>query len=116
MTHECLNRRLVVRAVAFGLVLTSMSAGAAACVSRPVTHTVTIDSTMFQPADLTVNAGDTIVWINKDFFPHTATSQGLFDSGAIAPGRSWQYKPSDPGEIDYVCTLHPAMTGKLRVK
>jgi plastocyanin len=116
MTHERVNRRLVGRAVALGLVLSCTSAGAAACMSRPVTHTVTIDSTMFQPADLTVNAGDTIVWINKDFFPHTATSQGRFDSASIAPGRSWQYRPADPGEIDYVCTLHPAMTGKLRVK
>jgi len=115
MTPDRLNRPLAVRAAVLALLL-SVSAGAAACGSRPVTHTVTIDSTTFQPGDLTVNAGDTIVWINKDLFPHTATSGGLFDSGSIAPNQSWQYTPSEPGEFDYVCSFHPTMKGRLSVK
>jgi plastocyanin len=44
------------------------------------THTVTIEAMRFRPEHLTVASGDTIVWINKDLVPHTATSEpGRFD-------------------------------------
>ena len=39
------------------------------------THTVTVDGMRFQPDDLTVASGDTIVWVNKDLVAHTATSE-----------------------------------------
>ena len=52
-------------------------------------HTVTIDGASFSPADLTVKAGDTIVWVNKDLLAHTATAKGgAFDSKVIQPGDS----------------------------
>ena len=60
-----------------------------------------------RPADLTVNAGDTIVWVNKDPFPHTATSKtGGFDSdgsGRASRGRSCE----EEGEFPYICTSTP---------
>ena len=43
--------------------------------AKPVTHTVTIDATSYQPARLAVHAGDTVVWVNKDLIPHTATAR-----------------------------------------
>jgi plastocyanin len=90
--------------------------GLFACTPSPTTHTVRIDSTRFQPDDLKVRAGDTVVWLNNDMFPHTATSQGRFDSGSIAPDKSWRHTVTERGEIDYVCTFHPTMKGKLRVE
>lgn len=90
--------------------------GVFACTPSLTTHTVRIDSTRFQPDDLKVRAGDTIVWLNNDMFPHTATSQGRFDSGSIAPDKSWRHTVTERGEIDYVCTFHPTMKGKLRVE
>ena len=57
----------------------------------PVTHTVTIDASSYQPARLAVQAGDTVVWVNKDVIPHTATAEDArFDSQAIAAGASWR--------------------------
>jgi len=50
---------------------------------KPVTHTVTVDGTAFKPATLTIKAGDSVVWVNKDIVSHTATSTApkVFDSG-----------------------------------
>lgn len=82
----------------------------------PVTHTVTIEGLQFIPAVLTVKAGDTIVWVNKDLFPHTATAAGAFDSKSIADGKSWQYTAASKGDYPYTCTFHPTMKATLRVE
>lgn len=85
---------------------------------KPVTHTVTIDATSYSPATLTIAPGDSVVWENKDLIPHTATSKtrGQFDSGDIAPGKSWKHTFKTAGAFDYVCIYHPPMKGKLEVK
>jgi plastocyanin len=58
-----------------------------------------------------------VIWVNKDVVAHTATSQaGHFDSGIIAPGKSWKYKVSRAGESAYTCTYHPTMKATLRVE
>ena len=89
----------------------------AAAARKPVTHTVTIDASRFQPDTLTVTRGDTVVWVNDDLVAHTATSQpGAFDSGLIAPGKSWKYKTKRAGEFAYTCTYHPTMMATLRVE
>ena len=79
-------------------------------------HTVAIDGTNYAPATLTVKRGDTVVWINKDPFPHTVTAKGAFDSRDISAGRSWKYTASKTGEFAYICTLHPTMKGTLKVE
>ena len=85
---------------------------------KPVTHTVTIDATSFQPASLTLKPGDSVVWVNKDIIPHTATSQktGVFDSGTIAAGKSWKATFTTKGQHAYVCLFHPTMKATLRVE
>jgi plastocyanin len=80
------------------------------------THTVAMDGTRFVPETITVEKGDRVVWVNKDPFPHTATADGTFDSGSIAAGGSWSYVARKPGELAYVCTLHPGMKGRLIVR
>jgi plastocyanin len=85
--------------------------------AKAATHTVSIEATSFQPQTLTVKAGDSVVWVNKDPFPHTATSQTAgFDSHAIAPGKSWTYVARKKGDFAYVCMLHPTMKATLRVE
>ena len=80
-------------------------------------HTVTIDGVQFSPSELIVHPGDRVVWVNKDPFPHTVTaSNKLFDSGSIAVNASWSYTVTKNGEIDYSCTFHPTMKGKIRVQ
>ena len=99
------------------LAVLQCSVSQAALAVTPAAHTVTIEGTQFQPGDLTVKIGDSIVWINNDPFPHTVTSKaGGFDSQPIQPGKLWKYRAVKKGEFPYVCSLHPTMQATLRVK
>lgn len=84
--------------------------------AQPATHTVVIEGLKFVPQALAVRRGDTVVWVNKDPYPHTATARGVFDSGSIAERGSWKYTARKTGEHPYICTFHPNMTGTLRVE
>jgi plastocyanin len=117
MKNTLSQRALAAFAAALGVVILGMTTSAAAGVDKPASHTVTIQGTRFKTADLTVAAGDSIVWVNKDPYPHTATSAtGDFDSGAIAPHKSWTYVAKTKGDFAYVCTIHPRMKATLHVK
>ena len=69
----------------------------------------------FHPAVLTVAVGDTVVWINRDIVPHTATSRGpaKWDTGQVLQGQTARYVATRAGVARYVCTLHPTMHGTL---
>ena len=81
----------------------------------PRTHTVEIRGMEYHPAALTVAVGDTIVWINRDIVPHTATASGAtrWDTGQLVQGQAGRYVARSRGTTRYVCTLHPTMLGKL---
>ena len=101
--------------VALSVLVLDAKAGQTA--RKPKTHTVVIEGTTFAPASLTIASGDSVVWLNKDPFPHTATSKaGGFDSQVIAAGESWKYVARKKGDFAYICTLHTTMKGVLRVK
>ena len=69
-----------------------------------------------KPAVYSVAPGDTVVWLNKDLVPHTATSEvGGFDSSVIMASESWRYTVRKKGDFPYICTFHPTMKGSLRV-
>jgi plastocyanin len=107
--------RNALSAVALAVLFTSI--GQAAATAAPRKHMVIIEGTRFQPESLTVKAGDTIVWVNKDLFPHTATaSSSTFDSQVIAAGASWKYVAKKKGEFAYGCLFHPTMKADLLVK
>jgi plastocyanin len=85
--------------------------------AKPQTHTVIIEGMRFQPESLTVARGDTVVWVNNDLVPHTATSEaGNFDSQIIQAEKSWKFTASKKGEFAYTCTFHPTMKAMLQVK
>jgi plastocyanin len=84
---------------------------------EPKTHTVTMETMRFQPESVTVAPGDTVVWINRDLVPHTATSKaGGFDSQIIEAEEAWRVTVWKKGDFPYVCTFHPTMTAVLRVE
>ena len=91
-----------------------------ASAGRPAV-TVLIRDFKFEPATVTVHAGETVGWKNGDFVPHTATADGdgqkpAFDSGTINTGAAWRYLASKKGTYNYICTRHPNMKGKLIVQ
>ena len=72
----------------------------------------------FHPAELAVARGDTVVWINRDIVPHSATAAtgaGDWDTGILASAERGQLVARRPGTMAYVCTLHPNMRGTLIV-
>jgi plastocyanin len=80
-------------------------------------HVVVIREMKYQPADLAVHVGETVVWKNEDIFPHTVSAADQsFDSGTIQPGASWSYVAKAAGVHAYVCKPHPNMRAKLVVE
>ena len=80
-------------------------------------HIVIIKQMHFDPQQLTLKPGDTVLWKNEDIFAHTVTADdGSFDSGLINPGSSWQTVIEHEGPIGYHCRPHPNMAAKLLVQ
>ena len=107
--------RMRVFCAAFACALLAVGSFAA---DKPAVHTIVMDGTAFSPDILTVKRGDTVVWVNKDPFPHTVTAvDGAFDSKSIDAGKSWKYVAKKPGEYRYICTFHqPTMKAVLKVE
>jgi plastocyanin len=79
-------------------------------------ESVTIEGFAFGPADLTVSVGDTVTWSNQDSAAHTATADGgAFDTGNISAGSSDSVTFSKAGTFAYHCSIHPSMSGTIRV-
>ncbi len=72
----------------------------------------------FKPAEVTVAVGDTVTWTNNDSVGHdvTADSFSSGESGAMAPGDTFEQTFDEAGSFDYVCTVHPGMEGTVVVE
>jgi plastocyanin len=85
----------------------------------PGANEVWMKGMAFTPATITVKAGTTIKWTNKDNTPHTVTSDAgsleTFDSGSIANGGTFSWQFSTTGTFTYTCTFHPGMKGTVIV-
>jgi len=78
---------------------------------------VKIDNFTFNPQQVTVKAGDTVVWVNHDDIPHTVTSKTLaFRSKAMDTDDKFSFTFAKPGTFPYFCSLHPHMTGSIVVE
>jgi plastocyanin len=69
----------------------------------------------FNPSSITIAAGTTITWTNKDPMDHTVTNNNNFDSGTIGSGKTWSFTFSNTGTYTYLCSLHSTMTAKVIV-
>ena len=101
--------------------------------AAPQTHTVDAPAgtsvpgceetnSCFTPADITINAGDTVEWNNIDTAAHTVTSgspadgpSGVFDSSLLMADATFAFTFEDAGEYDYFCMVHPWMVGSVSV-
>jgi plastocyanin len=78
---------------------------------------VAIDNFAFGPATLTVPAGTTVTWTNRDDTLHTVTSvTKAFASPGLNSGETFSYTFATPGTYAYYCALHPRMTATVIVK
>jgi plastocyanin len=80
------------------------------------TSTVAITNFAFSPATVTVKAGTTVTWTNKDEEAHTVTAQDKsFASPALDAGQTYTHTFTKPGTYAYLCTIHPFMTAVVVV-
>lgn len=91
--------------------------GAPVQAGSPSTPQILIKDFMFSPMSLTVKAGTTVAWANKDDEPHTVVSDtGLFRSGAVDTDESFSFKFDQPGTYHFTCSIHPRMVGTIVVQ
>lgn len=79
-------------------------------------QTVSIQDFEFSQAQITVEAGTTVRWVNQGDAPHTVTADdGSFDSGRLQPGESFSHTFQNPGTVAYHCEIHREMTASVTV-
>jgi plastocyanin len=84
---------------------------------------VSMQNIQFEPANATINAGDTVTWTNDEAVPHDVDGSGPggnFSSGpegGMMEGDTYEFTFDEPGEYDYVCRVHaPGMAGTITVR
>jgi len=79
--------------------------------------TIAVKDFMFNPTALTVKAGSTVTWTNKDDEPHNVVSDtGMFKSGGMDTNESFSFKFDKPGTYHFTCSIHPRMVGTVVVR
>ena len=132
------TKRRLVKAVAAGAVLFVLLMTSSACPDGTPMHqamhgsrdlppqtpvvteasevTIEIAAYDFTPRDVTVLAGATVTWSNRDVVPHDATEVGkTWTTGLLEHGRSRDLDFSSPGKYEYFCTIHPSMRARIAV-
>ena len=105
--------------VGYLLMCLCLAAPAALAMDVPSTagnDVVTIKNFAFAPVMLHVRNGTTVIWKNLDGEPHTVVSDsGVFRSGALDEGDSFQFTFDKPGTYEFFCSVHPHMRGTIVV-
>lgn len=102
-------------ALGTAVVALAVACGAAAAEPNVTRREITMRGNSFGPRRAEVTVGDTIVWINRDIVRHDAVKPGVFNSGELIGGESFEWIPADTGVVQYRCTIHQRMRGEIRV-
>jgi 3',5'-cyclic-AMP phosphodiesterase len=79
-------------------------------------HEVVVDNFSFAPATVSVPAGTTVTWTNRDDVPHNVVSvEQRFKSPVLDTSEQFSHRFEAPGSYNYFCSLHPKMTGRIVV-
>ena len=84
--------------------------------AHAATIQITMENLVIAPSEASAKVGDTIEWINKDVFAHTATARnGDFDV-TMPPNKTVTFVLKKAGTVDYYCRFHPNMKAVLRIE
>ena len=76
---------------------------------------IVMDNLVVSPATANAKVGDTVEWINKDIFAHTATARnGDFDV-AMPPKKTVTSVLKKAGTVEFYCRFHPNMKAVLTI-
>ena len=88
---------------------------AGAVPAHAATIQIVMENLVFVPAEVSAKVGDTIEWVNKDVFVHSATARnGDFDINQ-PPKKTVTSVLQKAGTVDYYCRFHPNMKGVLKI-
>jgi plastocyanin len=104
-------RRCIAAATATAFTLVPSHQASAA----PRVHTIIIDKMKFGTLPTGMRVGDTILWVNKDIFRHTATARDRSFSLDLPPKTSGKIVIKRSGSIPFYCIYHPGMKSALTV-
>ena len=97
------------------VIVVAVALCAMAVPARAATIQITMENLVISPAEVSARVGDTVEWINKDVFAHTATAQnGDFDL-MLEPNKSGSFVLNKAGNVEYYCRFHPNMKAKLKI-
>ncbi|HLZ79284.1 MAG TPA: hypothetical protein VKQ09_08095 [Sphingomonas sp.] len=77
------------------------------------TYTVVIDKMKFATLPTGLRVGDTVIWVNRDIFRHSATARDGSFNVDLMPGKSLGIMLNRTGTVPFYCTFHPGMQGQL---
>lgn len=86
---------------------------------QPKTIQVEIVKFTFIPAEVTLNKGDSIIWVNKEKRQYHSVwfeDSGGVESDYFFPGESFTQTFDGTGTFPYRCGPHPKMLGTVTVK
>jgi plastocyanin len=84
--------------------------------AHAATLEITMENLVISPAEVSAKVGDTVSWINKDVFAHTATAKnGDFDV-KLPPKASATSVLKKVGTVEYYCRYHPNMKARLKIE
>lgn len=111
-----MNRRTALRILATSVAAIPAVASVARADGHATNHTVVIKDFSFQPANITIKAGDTITWVNQDDAQHSAWDlNNQFDTGLLGKGQSAALTFASAGTFSYRCRPHGNMRGTITI-
>ena len=78
-------------------------------------HVIAIAGMHFEAPPAGLKVGDTIVWVNRDIVPHSATARDRSFDVTLQPRQSVRVTLRRAGNVAFFCRFHPAMQGALTV-
>jgi amicyanin len=111
-------RSAIAAAILGAVVGIGLAGGVMVARAQTAAAAVSIDNFTFNPQKLTVKAGTTVTWTNKDDIPHgiAATGNAFARSNAMDTDNTYSFTFTTPGTYQYFCYIHPHMTGTIVVE
>ena len=83
--------------------------------AHAATIRITMENLVISPAEASAKVGDTVEWINRDIFVHTATARNGDWDVALSPKKTGTLILKKAGTVDYYCRFHPNMKATLTI-
>jgi plastocyanin len=109
-------RKLNVRNLGLALLMAAALLSPLGSRAQAVEIKVSLDNFTFAPNEVKVKVGDTVTWTNHDDIPHTVVSAGKFRSKTMDTDGTFSFTFTSAGDYKYFCSLHPHMTGMIKVE